>query len=207
MQIDRHVEPFGARIDWPELPVVDEFAVGKAVNHGALEAELDDTTLQFVSRGLRLGGRQRRKACKPRRMSRNRLMQPIVDAPGQLDCDAGGDFLSGRRAVGQHLDVDAGIVHFLQAKGAEIIETPLRLPGPASFDAGKMRRQLGVPIVLLNRDNRTFRLQQHPRFPNSPSALTLWPLVSMVKDLSSRPALKTNPPDDATGAPSCVFLI
>jgi len=172
MQIDRHIKLFGARIDRPELPVVDEFAVGKTVNHGALEAERHDATLQFVGRSLRLGGRQRRKARKPRRMRRNRLMQPVVDAPRQRDRDVGADFLRGRRAVGQHLDVDAGIVHFLEPQRAEIIETPLRLPGPAGFDAGEMRRQLGVPIVLLNRDNRTFRLGQHSRFPTPLSDLT-----------------------------------
>src|SRR5262249_52297072 len=111
-------------------------------------------------------------------------------------------------------------------QGAEIIETPLRLSGPARFDAGKMRRQLGVPIVLLDRDNGTFRLRQHSRFPAPLSDFTPSVLVSMVKAVSSRlecvrmRANHLSPCharlamtaekrllNDATGAPSCALSV
>ena len=76
---------------------------------------------------LRIGGRQRRETGEPRRIGSDRRVQPIVDAPRQRDRDVGGDLLRGRRAMGQHLDVDAGLVHFLDAQGAEVFEAPLRL--------------------------------------------------------------------------------
>jgi len=47
--LDRHIELFGARIDRPELPVVDEFAVGEAVNHAPLKPSV--TTQRSSSSG------------------------------------------------------------------------------------------------------------------------------------------------------------
>src|SRR5262249_7031295 len=67
--------------------------------------------------------------------------------------------LRGRRAVRQHLDVDTGLVHFLEADFAKVIES-IR-DARIALDAGGLRRQLRIPVMLLDRDDRTFRLLQH----------------------------------------------
>src|SRR6185503_4199969 len=43
---------------------------------------------------------------------------------GQVGRDVGAEFLGRRGAVRQHLNVDAGLVHFLEAQAAEV-EKPL----------------------------------------------------------------------------------
>ena len=58
MQIDRHVELFGARIDRPEPLVIEKDAVGETMHHGALEAELFGGALQLVGGGVRHRGGQ-----------------------------------------------------------------------------------------------------------------------------------------------------
>ena len=61
MEVDRHVELFGALVDRPVFLAVEEFAVGHAVQHGALEAELGDGALELVGGGLRIDGGERRE--------------------------------------------------------------------------------------------------------------------------------------------------
>ena len=163
MQVDRHVELFGARIDRPEPLVVEEFAVGHAVQHGALEAELGDAALELVGRGRRIVGRQAREGGEARRIGGDRRMQPVVDPARQRHRDVGGDLLRRRRAVGEHLHVDAGLVHLLDAQRAEIEQALVGLARPPGFDAGEMGGHLRVPVVLLDRDHRTLRLVQHVR--------------------------------------------
>src|SRR5215472_6949925 len=81
MQVDGYIELLGTSIDGPELPLVNEFALGEAVNHGALEAKSGDAALQLVGSSFGIGGGQRCETCKPCRMRRNYFMQPIVHAP------------------------------------------------------------------------------------------------------------------------------
>ena len=56
-------------------------------------------------------------------------VQPVVDAAGQCGRGLGGQFLRRRRAVRDHLNVDAGFVHFLDAERAEIVQ-PLAICSP-----------------------------------------------------------------------------
>ena len=135
MEVDRHVELLGALVDRPVFLVVEEFAVGHAVQHGALEAELGDRALEFVGGGLRIDGGERREGGKALRVGRADLGQAVVDRARQVGRDLDRQLLGRGRAVREHLDVDAGLVHFLDAQGAQIVE-PLvglvaaaRLPG------------------------------------------------------------------------------
>ena len=65
----------------------------------------------------------------------------------------------------QHLHVDAGLVHFLEAERAQIVEPLVRLVAAAGFRAGEMLGQLRVPIMLLDRDDRAVRLLHHDASP------------------------------------------
>ena len=67
----------------------------------------------------------------------------------------------------EHLDVDAGLVHFLEAQRAEIEQLLDLQPGRAGLAAGKGLGELLVPIVLLERDHRTMRFLEHACLPVS----------------------------------------
>ena len=64
----------------------------------------------------------------------------------------------------EHLHVDPGLIHLLDAQFAEVVETFRGLVGAPSLEAGEMLRHLAVPVVLLQRDDRTIRLLHHDRF-------------------------------------------
>ena len=160
MQVDRNVERLGALEDRPEPLVVEEHAVGESVDHRALEAELD-AAFELVGGRLGIGGRQRREGGEARGVRLHGGVQPVVDAPRQRHGVGAGQLLGRGRAMRQHLDVDAGLVHLLDAQLAEIVQ-PLRgIARPPGFDARIGRRQFGIPIVLLQRDDWTFRLLHH----------------------------------------------
>ena len=103
------------------------------------------------------------KAAKRSGLLRDDGGQPIVDAPPDLDRDVGLDHLQRGRTVREHLDVDAGLVHLLEAQFAEIVQT-LDHFGIA-LDGLIIVGELLVPIVLFDGDDRTFRLLQHARLP------------------------------------------
>ena len=65
--------------------------------------------------------------------------------------------------MGEHLHVDAGLVHLLDAQRAEIEQALVGLARAPGFDAGEMGGHLRVPVVLLDGDHRTLRLVQHVR--------------------------------------------
>ena len=164
MQIDRNVERLRALEDRPEPLVVEKDAVGEPVDHRALEAELGGA-LELVGGGLRIAGRQRREGGEALRIGGDDGVQPVVDAPGEIDRVRTGNLLGRGRAVGEDLHVDPGLVHLLQAQLAEIVEALEHVRIAHAFAADELRRQLLVPIVLLQRDHRTFRLLQHDAFP------------------------------------------
>ena len=63
-------------------------------------------------------------------------MQPVVDAARDRGRGFGGQLLRRGRAVREHLHVDAGLVHLLDAQRAEIVQPVVLLAGPAGFTAG-----------------------------------------------------------------------
>ena len=98
------------------------------MNHGALEAELGDAAFELVGGRLGVGGRQRGEAGEALRVGLAGPMQPVVDAAGHVDGDAGVEALRRRRVVREHLDVDAGLVHLLDAHVGEVLQPRHRRP-------------------------------------------------------------------------------
>ncbi len=84
MQVDRDIEGLRALEDRPEPLVVEEGAVGESVDHRPLEAELRGT-LELIGGRLGVARRQRRKGSEALGVCLHGGMQPVVDAPGQLD--------------------------------------------------------------------------------------------------------------------------
>ena len=160
MQVDRHIELFGALVDRPEPLVVLERVVREPMDHGALEAELDGA-FELVGGGRRIARGQRREGAEALRVGRDHGVEPVVDAARQRDRSVAAELLGRRRAVGEHLHVDADFVHLLEAPFAEIVETLLGVAAARRFDAGKGLGQFGIPVVLLERDDRTVRFFHH----------------------------------------------
>ena len=92
------------------------------MHHRPLEAVLGDRALEFVSRCLGVGRRQSGKTGEPVRVRRDGIGQAVVDAGRQRDGGFRIEALGRRRAVGQHLDIDPGIVHFLEPQRTQIFQ-------------------------------------------------------------------------------------
>ena len=79
----------------------------------------------------------------------------------------GGKLLGRGCAMRKHLDVDAGLVHFLQAHRAEIEKPFIRVIAAAGFGAGVMLGQFRIPVMLFDGDDRAIRLFHHDASPRN----------------------------------------
>jgi hypothetical protein len=111
------------------------------------------------------GGRQRGEGGEARRIAGDDFVQPVVDAPRDVGRGVGGKFLRRRRAVREHLNVDAGFVHFFQPERAEVLEPGILLAGPAGLAAGKGLFQFVVPVMLFDGNDRTMRFLEQAALP------------------------------------------
>ncbi len=154
MNVDRHVERLRPLKNGPEALVVDEQTLGEAVNHRAFHIEPSHTAFELVGRGYRIDGREGSECGEALRIRAHGLVQTIVRALRERDGDLRVHEVHSRRAVRQHLNVDAGFIHFADALRAEILE-----PGAqrrSLFGFAVMRGDLGVEVVLLDRDDLWF---------------------------------------------------
>ena len=191
MQIDRHVELFGASEDRPEFLAVDEFAIRHAVDHGALEAELGDAAFEFVGGGGGIDGGEGGEGGEPLRIGGAHRRQAVIDLCGQGGGDFNRQLLGRRRAMRQHLDVDSSLIHFLDPQGAEIEQPLLNGSFTAGLRAGEMLGELGVPIVLFDGDDRTIRLFEH--FASPRSLMPAWRPLFVAPVLATGPGAVTSP--------------
>ena len=135
------------------------------MQHRAFEAELGDGAFELVGRGLGVHGRQRREGRETFRVGGTDLGETIVHLARQVSCDIGAEFLGRGRAVRQHLDVDAGLVHFLEPQAAEVEKPLVGLIPPARLGPGEMLGKFRIPIVFFNGDDRAVRLLHHDVSP------------------------------------------
>ncbi len=122
MQIDRYIERFRAREDRPEALVVDKGPVCQSVDHGAFELVFGHRTLELLGGSFRVARRQGGEGGEPLRVHGNRGRQAIIHALGEFDGDIAAELLGGRGAMGEHLHVDAGVIHLLKPQFAEIVD-------------------------------------------------------------------------------------
>jgi len=154
VQIDRHVERGRALEDRPEPLVIDEKAVGEAVDHRTLEAELCDGALKFIGGRLRVGRRQDAECGKTLRIGFHNIGQTIIGLAGQAHRRLRFHFLRAGRAVRQHLHINTGVIHFLDAQIGNVLQTFFDLGKSFAFTAGKMRHQVAIPIMLFKCNNK-----------------------------------------------------
>src|SRR5437016_2408721 len=118
---------------------------------------------------------------------RDDRMRPVVHAPRQFDCVGAAESLRRRRAMGQNLHVDACFVHFAQAQLAEIVKPFEDFRIAHTLDTDEQRRQLLVPVVLLQRDHRTVQRSQHDFAPFTSRCLVLAIASGAVTDAAPSP--------------------
>ncbi len=135
------------------------------MQHRALEAELGDGAFELVGGGLGVHGRQRRKGREAFRVGGADLGETVVHLARQVGCDIGAELLGRGRAVRQHLDVDAGLVHFLEPQAAKVEKPLVGLVAPARLRPGEMLGKFRVPIVFFDGDDRAARLLHHDVSP------------------------------------------
>ena len=102
---------------------------------------------------VRIVRRNHGKSGKALRMQLDRVMQAIIDAASQLDRDVIGQPLPGGCAVRQNLDVDARLVHFLDAQLAEIVQPWLQRRRVHHVAALEMFDQIAIPEMFLDRNH------------------------------------------------------
>jgi len=106
------------------------------VQHRPLEAKLPGGALKFVGSRLRHRCRQRSERGEAIAVGADDRRQPVVDAAGQRSRSLSRQFLGRWRAVREHLNVDAGLVHLLDADAGEIVEPDRLLARAAGFGSG-----------------------------------------------------------------------
>jgi len=123
------------------------------VNHRAFEPQLGDGALELVRRRLRVGGGKRRKTGEALGMGANGLVQAVVRALRERHRGRRIEALRRGRAVRDHLRVDSGFVHFLQAQRAQVVQPPAQL-GVACLAGPEGLRDVGVPVMLFECDDK-----------------------------------------------------
>ena len=157
MEIDRHVERFGALEDRPEPLLVEKGAVGKAVDHRALEATARHRALELVRSGLGIGRRQCGEFREPVRARAARLVEEIVGLAREFDRGLGLEHLRSRLYMRQDLDIDARLVHLGDAPLADIGEFDIGLVPAHAVKARETVAHARHPEMLLERDDALLR--------------------------------------------------
>ena len=154
VHIDRHVERLCPLENRPELLLVEEFPIRQSVHHGALHIEASHDALKLVGRGRGIGCRQQAETRKTLRIGPDEFREMVVGLPRHPRCKFRRELLRSRRAVRQHLDVDTGFIHFSQPQLAHIEQATFDVGHALSFTAGKHGQEIGIPVMLLERDRR-----------------------------------------------------
>jgi hypothetical protein len=92
------------------------------VNHGAEKAKISDTALEFVHCAVRIRHGQGAERQKPVRVRGDCLCHPVVDLSAHRDGCRGREVLHIVAECGEHLHIDAGVVHDLDAPLTHLVE-------------------------------------------------------------------------------------
>ncbi len=139
-------------------------AVREAVDHRALEAEFLHTARKLVSGRRRIGGRQRGERRVAGRLRLDDGGEPVVDAARKFDRPVG-DLLQRGRRVRKHLDVDAGRIHVFEPRLPGVGQARQHMRRRGRIAAGEQRDQLGVGIMLFDRDDGNVRFLEQGASP------------------------------------------
>jgi hypothetical protein len=134
------------------------------MNHGALEAKLLDAALKLVGGDFWKGRRQGREAGETFGVLLDLRGQPVVHRACRLGRRVRRQLLRRGSAEREDLDVDAGLVHLLDPQIVEVVQPGVNVAGTSRLGALKGLRELGIPVVFLDRDDRDIRLRNHVSF-------------------------------------------
>jgi hypothetical protein len=91
----------------------------------------------------------------------DRGVQAVVDGTRDLECDGVGKFLPARCSMRKHLDVDTGLVHFLDTKLTEVVEALFQFRRADHVAALELLDQFRVPKVFFDRNHLRPGLLRH----------------------------------------------
>ena len=140
----------------PEPFVVEEDPARQAIYHRPLEAELGDGALELVGRRVGVGSGQRGKSGERIGMGAHCLVEAVVGAARQRHGNFCIDLLEPWHRVRDHLQVDTGLVHFLQPQCAEMVQAPHSRRHRGRVQTAGMLVDLGIIIMLLQSDDVGF---------------------------------------------------
>ena len=120
MDIDRYVELLGRRQQAVIAWVIEEAALGRAVDERTDKTKLPDRTNELVNRGIRALHWQYGETGKTFGVTGDSRRQMVVHRPRNPDTIGAGHEIGAGTAIGEHLHRDAGLIHGLQAPLANL---------------------------------------------------------------------------------------
>ena len=138
------------------------------MDHGALQVQAGHDALELVGRGCGIGRRQQAETRKTLRIAPDEFREPVVGLPRHPYRRLRRELLGAGRAVRQHLDIDFGFIHFPQPQLSHIEQSAFDIGHALAFTAGEHGQQIGIPIMLFERDNeRLVRRVVHAMTPGA----------------------------------------
>src|SRR6266852_9421181 len=115
MDIDRYVELHGRRQQTIIARVIEEAALGRAVDERTDKTKVPNRTNELDNRGIRALHWQYGEPRKTFGVTVDGCRQMVVHRPRNPDTIGAGHEIGAGAAVGEHLHGDAGLIHGLQA--------------------------------------------------------------------------------------------
>ena len=153
MQVDRYAQRLGAGIDRPIFLCVAEFSIGQPMDHRAPEAEIFYTAFQLVRRRFRMRGGKCCKGGEPVRIGRDSGVQVVIRLAGNAGTGFDIEALGRRCTMAEDLNVDPGVIHFLQPQFADIVEPVEQLPSARCIAPDERVSNDLVPVMLFESDD------------------------------------------------------
>ncbi len=127
MKINRNAQMSRRFKDGQKAGIVNKQAAGCAIQHDANKSVARDATFEFSGSRSWIFQGQRCEACEAGWMSARCLGQLVVDVSRQRGCDGGIKLIKPKCGQGEHLEIDAALIHRCDAPCAEVEEFRLHL--------------------------------------------------------------------------------
>src|SRR5437667_331355 len=163
MDIDRHVELRGRREQAVIARMIEEAALGRAVDHRAHEAQVLHGARELGRGSVGTLQRQRGEAREAIGMPRNGMGEVIVHLVGQGDAVGPGHEIRAGTAVREHLYRNACLVHGLQATFADFGQELERVRTVTGRRSRPISAAADCPLVEARSKSAALDLKTRPR--------------------------------------------
>ena len=143
MKVDGHIEGLRRLENDPIFLFVEKASMSMAVDHCAFEAQLRDTTFQFLCRFAGVRSWQCSKGSEPGRVGAHRIVRAIIGVACHRNRNVCGEGLGSRRSERQDLNIDAGRVHIPQPRRCRYPHSARRYRGQSAC-CGRKGKNFGI---------------------------------------------------------------